>query len=335
MGYGRVEGLGCGREVGCGRGRDRVEARGGDGERRARVGVPARHMGRGWRPRDLCCSSRVAGQTAVGLSPEITSRRSHSRRFLFDSVWQMSRRRGVCVLSFSLSLLKLRRSLVLIIRLIYITSGFCWFRLFVFLFRLFDVLVLSTIVYCHVHLFCDFVRSFVPCRPPPLPSPPPSPASRCTLPSITSDVFRRLSGDAFPSSLIAGGAHGPTQVTVNAGDEDATRDALEALNVIAAKQPQLLTEGEGLDVTGKAMLSLAASPALEVSVGDGSGGGVFSFCVRLLVNSSCVGVWYILAIVLFYLLPNKCINVARASCFSALRTVRTLSLTPNLKSNGV
>ena len=61
-----------------------------------------------------------------------------------------------------------------------------------------------------------------------------------------------------------GGGHGPTQVTVNAGDEDAARDALEALNVIAAKQPQLLAEGEGLDVTGKAMLSLAASPALEV-----------------------------------------------------------------------
>ncbi|CAN0091173.1 unnamed protein product [Laminaria digitata] len=55
------------------------------------------------------------------------------------------------------------------------------------------------------------------------------------------------------------------QVTVNAGDEDAARDALEALNVVAAKQPQLLTEGEGLDVTGKAMLSLAASPALELS----------------------------------------------------------------------
>ena len=77
-------------------------------------------------------------------------------------------------------------------------------------------------------------------------------------------TFSGVSGDALPSSLIVGGGHGPTQVTVNAGDEDAARDALEALNVIAAKQPQLLAEGEGLDVTGKAMLSLAASPALEV-----------------------------------------------------------------------
>lgn len=57
------------------------------------------------------------------------------------------------------------------------------------------------------------------------------------------------------------------QATVNAGDEDASREALEALNVVAVKLPQLLTEGKGLDVAGKAMLSLAASPALEVIIG--------------------------------------------------------------------
>lgn len=54
---------------------------------------------------------------------------------------------------------------------------------------------------------------------------------------------------------------------MNAGDEDASREALEALNVVAVKLPQLLTEGKGLDVAGKAMLSLAASPALEVIIG--------------------------------------------------------------------
>lgn len=85
-----------------------------------------------------------------------------------------------------------------------------------------------------------------------------------------------------------GGADGPTQVTVNAGDEDAARDALEALNVVAAKQPQLLTEGEGLDVTGKAMLSLAASPALEVRAGGGNGvGGILFVCWFIFFFISC------------------------------------------------
>lgn len=54
------------------------------------------------------------------------------------------------------------------------------------------------------------------------------------------------------------------QATVTGGEEDAARDALEALNVVAAKQPELLLNDQGLDAVGKAMLSLAASPALEV-----------------------------------------------------------------------
>lgn len=54
------------------------------------------------------------------------------------------------------------------------------------------------------------------------------------------------------------------QASVQAGEEDAARDALEALNVVGAKQPELLTEGEVLEVVVKAMLALSAGPGLEV-----------------------------------------------------------------------
>lgn len=96
---------------------------------------------------------------------------------------------------------------------------------------------------------------------------------RCLHLSLRSTVFGLL-GDVLSTPLfVSGDNRGPCcQVTVNAGDEDAARDALEALNVVAVKKPQLLTEGEGLDVAGKAMLALAASPALEVRV-ESRGGG--------------------------------------------------------------
>lgn len=61
------------------------------------------------------------------------------------------------------------------------------------------------------------------------------------------------------------------QSTVNAGDEAAAGDVLEALNVIAANQPLLLLGdgsdgggGRSLEMVGTAMLTLAASSALEV-----------------------------------------------------------------------
>lgn len=54
------------------------------------------------------------------------------------------------------------------------------------------------------------------------------------------------------------------QATVSSGDEGSLRELLEALNVVVAKRPQLLLEGQGLDVVGNGVLSLAASPALEV-----------------------------------------------------------------------
>ena len=93
----------------------------------------------------LCCLSRVAGQTGVGLSPEIAAGRSHSHRFLFDSVWQMPRRLGGCVLSF-ISPLKLR-SFVSVIFYFVTFCCVCWYVCwFIFLFGLLDVLVFSTIV---------------------------------------------------------------------------------------------------------------------------------------------------------------------------------------------
>lgn len=52
---------------------------------------------------------------------------------------------------------------------------------------------------------------------------------------------------------------------MTAGDDDAARDALEALNVVAAKQPDLLLAGQGLEVVGRAMIELAANSDLEVS----------------------------------------------------------------------
>ncbi|CAN0411049.1 unnamed protein product [Pylaiella littoralis] len=56
------------------------------------------------------------------------------------------------------------------------------------------------------------------------------------------------------------------EATVNAGDEAAAGDVLEALNVVAANQPLLLLADEqSLELVGSAMLYLAASPSLEVS----------------------------------------------------------------------
>ncbi|CBJ30196.1 conserved unknown protein [Ectocarpus siliculosus] len=58
------------------------------------------------------------------------------------------------------------------------------------------------------------------------------------------------------------------EATVNAGDESAAGDVLEALNVIAANQPLLLLGESGdqtLEMVSTAMLTLAGSPALETS----------------------------------------------------------------------
>ncbi|CAM9771934.1 unnamed protein product, partial [Ectocarpus sp. 12 AP-2014] len=58
------------------------------------------------------------------------------------------------------------------------------------------------------------------------------------------------------------------EATVNAGDEAAAGDVLEALNVIAANQPLLLLGESGdqtLEMVSTAMLTLAGSPTLETS----------------------------------------------------------------------
>lgn len=56
-------------------------------------------------------------------------------------------------------------------------------------------------------------------------------------------------------------------MTVTSGDETAALDVLEALNVVAANQPLLLlADSQNLELVSTAMLSLAASPTLEVSL---------------------------------------------------------------------
>lgn len=76
------------------------------------------------------------------------------------------------------------------------------------------------------------------------------------------------------------------QASIHAGEEDAARDALEALNVVAAKQPELLVDGQGLEVVAKAMLALASSPALEVRFDKAVAVQIcsWSVCVFLIVK---------------------------------------------------